>query len=172
MQHRCGTTRQPLETSSGNQLQGQDLLRPAFPKAITQPNWSEGDTRYPQIPKLTDDLAASWFLELWTIAPTPAKARQLRKSTVEQLLKQHRIRRVDTETVLRILREPAIKVAAGVAEAASVHIRSLIARLRVVNHELQAAERQLDKICTAIGETEAVSGDCLQRQTAFNDRTS
>lgn len=119
---------------------------------------------YPQIPKLTDDLAASWFLELWTIAPTPAKARQLRKSTVEQLLKQHRIRRVDTETVLRILREPAIKVADGVAEAASVHIRSLIARLRVVNHELQAAERQLDKICTAIGETEAVSGDCLQRQ--------
>ena len=119
---------------------------------------------YPQIPKLTDDLAASWFLELWTIAPTPAKARQLRKSTVQQLLKQHRIRRVDTETVLRILREPAIKVADGVAEAASVHIRSLIARLRVVNHELQAAERQLDKICTAIGETEAVSGDCLQRQ--------
>ena len=119
---------------------------------------------YPQMPKLTDDLAASWFLELWTIAPTPAKARRLRKSTVEQLLKQHRIRRVDAETVIRTLREPAIKVADGVAEAASVHIRSLIARLRVVNRELREAERQLDKICAAIGETEAASGDGLQRQ--------
>jgi transposase len=119
---------------------------------------------YPQMPKLTNDLAAPWFLELWTIAPTPAKARQLRKSTVEQLLKQHRIRRVDAETVIRTLREPAIKVAGGVAEAASVHMRSLIARLHVINRELQEAERQLDKICTAIGEAEAVSGDSLQRQ--------
>ncbi len=46
---------------------------------------------YPQMQKLTDDLAAPWFLELWTIAPTPAKARQLRKPTVERLLRQHRI---------------------------------------------------------------------------------
>jgi len=119
---------------------------------------------FPQLPKLTDDLAASWFLELWTLAPTPAKARRLRKSTVEQLLKQHRIRRVDAETVIRTLREPAIKVADGVAEAASVHIRSLIARLRVINRELREAEGQLDKICTAIGESEAASGECLQRQ--------
>jgi hypothetical protein len=92
---------------------------------------------YPQIAKLTDDLAAPWFLDLWTLAPTPAKARRLRKSMVEQLLKQHRIRRVDAEAVIRTLRELAIKVADGVAEAASVHTSSLIARLRLVNHELR-----------------------------------
>jgi hypothetical protein len=63
---------------------------------------------YPQMQKLTDDLAAPWFLELWSIAPTPAKARQLRKPVVERLLKQHRIRRVDADSVLRSLREPAI----------------------------------------------------------------
>ena len=50
---------------------------------------------YPQMQKLTDDLAAPWFLELWTIASTPAKAVRLRKSTVERLLKQHRIRRME-----------------------------------------------------------------------------
>ena len=113
--------------------------------------------------KLTDDIAASWFLELWTIAPTPAKARHLRKATVGQLLKQHRIRRIDAETVIRTLREPAIKVADGVAEAASVHMRSLTARLHVVNRELREAERQLDKICAEIGAAEAASGDGLQR---------
>ena len=85
--------------------------------------------------KLTDDLAAPWFIELWALAPTPDKARRLRKSTVEWLLKQHRIRRVDTETALRTLREPAINVAEGVTEAASIHLRSLLARPRVVNRE-------------------------------------
>ena len=119
---------------------------------------------YPQLQKLTDDLAAPWFLELWTIAPIPSKARQLRKSTVEQLLKQHRIRRIDAETVIRRLREPAIKVANGVTEAASIHMRSLVARLRLVNRELREAEHQLDKLCAAIGETKPASGDCLQRQ--------
>jgi transposase len=119
---------------------------------------------YPQMQKLTDDLAEPWFLELWTVAPTPAKARALRKPTVERLLREHRIRRVNADTVLATLREPAIKVADGVAEAASIHLRSLIARLRVVNRELHEAEGQLDKLCTTIGETEAASGDCLRRQ--------
>lgn len=119
---------------------------------------------YPQMQQLTDDLAAPWFLELWTIAPTPAKAERLRKSTVERLLKQYRIRRVDAETVLRTLREPALKVAEGVAEAASIYLRSLVARLRVVNREMQQAEAQLDKLCASIGETSAAAGECLRRQ--------
>ena len=119
---------------------------------------------YPQMQKLTDDLAAPWFLELWTIASTPAKAVRLRKSTVERLLKQHRIRRIDAETALRILREPAIKVAEGVAEAACIHMRSLVARLRIVNRELREAERKLDELCTVISEIEQTSGEGLQRR--------
>jgi hypothetical protein len=119
---------------------------------------------YPQMQKITDDVAAPWFLELWAIAPTPGKARQLRKSTVEQILKQHRIRRIDADIVLGTLREPAIKVAEGVAEAAGVHLRSLMARLRVVNRELRQAEQKLEQLCAAIGETEGTPGECLQRQ--------
>jgi transposase len=119
---------------------------------------------YPQMQKLANDLAASWFLELWTIASTPAKAGRLRKSTVERLLKQHRIRRMDAETVLRTLHEPAIKVAEGVAEAASIHMRSLVARLRIVNRELHQAERKLDELCTAVSEIEQTSGESLQRR--------
>ena len=29
---------------------------------------------YPQMLELADDLAADWFLDLWNLAPTPAKA--------------------------------------------------------------------------------------------------
>ena len=87
---------------------------------------------------------------------------RLRAAPVEKLLKQHRIRRIDAGAVLRNLQEPAIKVADGVAAAASVHLRSLFTRLRVVNRELQQAEAKLDALCAAIGETDADSGDGLQ----------
>jgi transposase len=107
---------------------------------------------YPQMLELADDIAANWFLDLWTLAPMPAKAKHLRRASIEQLLKRYRIRRIDTETVLRTLRQPAIEVADGVAEAASVHIRSLIARLRVVNRELRDAARKLDELCAALSE--------------------
>ena len=57
------------------------------------------------------------------------KAARLRVSAVERLLKQHRIRRVNAEVILRTLRQPAIKVSDGVATAAGIHIHSLILRL-------------------------------------------
>ena len=34
---------------------------------------------YPQLLELADDVAAEWVLELWTMAPTPAKAARLRR---------------------------------------------------------------------------------------------
>ena len=73
---------------------------------------------YPQMLELTNDVAADWFLQLWATVPTPAKAKRIRGSTIAQLLKRHHIRRLDVEMVLCTLRQPAIKVAAGVAEAA------------------------------------------------------
>jgi transposase len=105
---------------------------------------------YPQMLQLTDDIAADWLLDLWTMAPAPAQAKHLRKAKLSQLLKRYRIRRIGAESVLHTLCQPAIKVADGVAEAAGVHIRSLIARLRVVNRELRAAGRKLDELCTGL----------------------
>jgi transposase len=114
---------------------------------------------YPQMLELSDDIAADWFLDLWIMAPTPAKTKHLRKATVERLLKRYHIRRVDAETVLHSLRQRAIKVAEGVAEAASVHIRSLVVRLHLVNRELRDAERKLDELCAAFagGENDDVA---------------
>jgi hypothetical protein len=87
---------------------------------------------YPQLLELANDVAAEWLLALWTMAPTPAKAVRLREATVARLLSRHHIRRIDAEKALAILRQPAIQVAAGVAEAAVLHLRFLVARLRGV----------------------------------------
>lgn len=110
---------------------------------------------YPQLLALSDDVAAEWILALWTLAPTPAKAARLRATTVARLLKQHRIRRLDAETAIGILRQPAVKVAAGVTEAAVLHLRSLIARLRLTNRELHQAARKLDELCAALSQAAA-----------------
>jgi transposase len=112
---------------------------------------------YPQLLELSDDIAAEWILELWIMAPTPAKAARLHKTTITRLLEQHRIRRLDAQTVLGVLRAPAINVAAGVTEAAVLHLRSLVARLRLANHELRAAERKLDELCTAFRSNDAAA---------------
>ena len=90
---------------------------------------------YPQLLALSDDVTAEWVLALWTLAPTPAQAARLREATLARLLRQHRIRKLDAPAVRGILRGPAITVAPGVTEAAVLHLRSLVARLRLANRE-------------------------------------
>ena len=114
---------------------------------------------YPQLLELADDVAAEWILVLWTMAPTPDKAARLRETTLARLFRQHRIRRFDAETALGILRQPAIAVAAGVTEAAVLHLRSLVARLRLANREFHQAERKLDELCTALSDDAAATED-------------
>ena len=113
---------------------------------------------YPQLLELSDDVTAEWVLDLWTLAPTPTKAARLRAPTLARLLQQHRIRRVDAKRALGILRQPAITVAEGVTEAAVLHLRSLVARLRLANREFHQAERKLNELCTALREQTAAAG--------------
>ena len=107
---------------------------------------------YPQLLELGDDVTAEWILALWGLAPTPAQAAQLREATVARLLARHRIRRLDATSVLAVLRQPAITVAAGVTEAAVLHLRSLVARLRLANTEFHQAEQKLDELCARLSQ--------------------
>jgi transposase len=101
---------------------------------------------YPAMLELESDLGAPWLLDLWELAPTPAKAARIREATVAKLLKSQRIRRFDAAHVLDVLRRPALQVAGGTVEAASAHIKTLIARLRLVNGQIKEANRQLDAL--------------------------
>jgi hypothetical protein len=87
---------------------------------------------YPQMLELADDLAADWFLDLRSQAPTPAKAARLRQTTIERFVKAHRPRRWQAPEVLRILKQKPLSVAPGVVEAASDHIRTLTVRIRLL----------------------------------------
>jgi transposase len=124
---------------------------------------------YPQAGELSDDLGANWFLDLWQQVPSPAKAARASEKTIARILKDHRIRRLDAAAVLRILRQPPLTVAPGTVEAAIAHIRTVVARLRLVNQQLKQAERRLDELCTAIeAAAERAPGQiCEQRDVAI-----
>jgi transposase len=125
---------------------------------------------YPQALELGagDDLAADWFLDLWQQVPTPAKAQRVSEKTIARILKAHRIRRIDAAEVLRILRQPPLVVAPGTAEAASAHIGTVAARLRLVNQQIKEAHRKLDELCVRLeAAAENAPGQiCEQRDVA------
>ncbi|MGB8870267.1 MAG: transposase [Rhodomicrobium sp.] len=106
---------------------------------------------YPQMLQFDSDLAEEWILKLWEAAPTPAKAARLRQAQVEKLLKRHRIRRIGAAEVLAILKQTALTVAPGIAEAAVAHIRVLIESIRLCAKRKEA-HRQLDRLCKLLAE--------------------
>lgn len=99
---------------------------------------------FPAILELEDDLGAEWLLDLWQAVPRPDKASRVRETSVAKLLKRHRIRRFDATHVLGVLRQRPVHVAAGTIEAASAHVATLIARVRLVNRQLREAHQRLD----------------------------
>jgi transposase len=101
---------------------------------------------FPALLDLDTELSAEWLLELWELGPTPDKAARIREATIAKLLKRHRIRRFDAAQVLQLLRKPALRLAPGTAQAASAHAATLIARIRLLNRQIDQAQRQLDTL--------------------------
>ena len=109
---------------------------------------------FPAILQLENDLGAEWLLDLWQTVPTPDKAARIREGTIAKILKRNRIRRFDAAHVLDVLRKPPIQVAAGTIEAASAHVTTLVARVRLVNQQLKEAHQRLDTLMARLIPTE------------------
>ncbi|WP_246774273.1 IS110 family transposase [Bradyrhizobium diazoefficiens] len=118
---------------------------------------------YPQAAKLTDDVADAWFLALWQKVPTPARAAKASEKAIARVLTAYRIRRLDAATVLRTLREAPLFVAPGTTEAACAHIRSLAARLHLVNQQIKEAHQSLDRLCAELEGKENPSGQSSEQ---------
>jgi transposase len=131
----------------------------------TERNWLANRLReqlwryFPAMLELESDLGATWLLDLWEVTPTPSKAMRIREGTVAKVLKRNRIRRFDAAHVLEVLRKPPVQVAAGTVEAASAHIATLIARIRLVNGQLKEAHRQLDALTARLIPAEYAEAD-------------
>jgi len=109
---------------------------------------------FPQMLELESDLGADWLLKLWQAAPTPDKASRIRETTVARILKRNRIRRFDAAHVLGVLRQQPVTVAEGTTEAARAHITTLMARIRLLNRQIDDAHRQLDRLTAQLATSE------------------
>lgn len=118
---------------------------------------------YPQAAELTDDVADNWFLALWQKVPTPDRAAKAAEKSITPILKEHRIRRLDAATVLKTLRKTPLFVAPGTTQAACAHIRSLAARLTLVNQQIKEAQQNLDRLCARLEEEESPSGQSFEQ---------
>jgi transposase len=121
---------------------------------------------FPAMLELDGDLGAEWLLDLWEIAPTPAKARRIRETTIARLLKRNRIRRFDAAHVLETLRRLPVTLAEGAIEAACAHIAMLISRIRLLNRQITDAHRQLDRLTMSLATPEEPVSDQSEPQDA------
>ena len=90
---------------------------------------------YPQMLKLCPGVDEVWFWDLLALAPLPAAVKKLKRAKIEQLLKSHRIRRLDADQVLAQLKVPPLRLAPGSAEAASEHALLLLPLLRLLRQQ-------------------------------------
>lgn len=119
---------------------------------------------YPQFLKLESNLARPWVRELWSLVPTPEKARRIRARTVANFLKRHRVRRISAEEVLDRLREPALSVAPGTTEAAAAHLEVVWSQLAVTSQQLARAYREMDRLTAVLPDSaEEAPGTPAQR---------
>jgi len=119
--------------------------------------WDLARRYYPQLLQLCSTPDEPWLWDLWEAAPLPAQAAQLSMSKITRILKQHRIRRVDTAEVHQILAAPALRLAPGAAEAASEHALVLLPVLRLLHRQeaevIQRVASLLEELATAEGES-------------------
>lgn len=102
---------------------------------------------YPQLLEL-GDVEEPWLWALYELAPTPSVAAHLRGARLTQLLRTHRIRRHTADSVLAVLRTPALTVAPGTVEAAQRHIAVLLAQLRLLHRQRQECEHRVATLLT------------------------
>jgi transposase len=101
---------------------------------------------YPQMLDLCPAANEPWLWDLLELAPTPAAARKLRRSSVQRILGEHRIRRLAADDVRENLRSAPLPVAPGVVESASAHVALLLPRLRLVHAQQIECGHRLEKL--------------------------
>ncbi len=107
---------------------------------------------FPQFLELTKDFSKIWVMRLWRMAPTPAHARQLKKKSVEKLLKKGRVRRIGAEAVLETLRRPPIQVAPGTENAVCASLRVAFSQLELNLQLADELNQRIDELIAELGE--------------------
>jgi transposase len=100
-----------------------------------------------------------WFWALLQDAVTPADQRRLSRRRLDQLLRQHRIRRLGAGQVRDVLQQPSVYTAPGVVEAVAAHIQVLRPRVELIAAQRRDAKRHLERLLDKLEAEETPAGD-------------
>ena len=114
---------------------------------------------YPTFLEVGADVGTPCGLALWLLVPSPRAARKAKRGDVQQLLKQHRIRKTDAKTVLNTLCQPSLRSAPGVSEAAQAHLTLLCERLATINAQTRTCQRRIAEILAEMTPVRAAETD-------------
>jgi len=109
---------------------------------------------FPQMLQVMPHVGKLAFAAIWRRIPTPSAAQRIRVTTLTQVLRRARVRRLNAEDMLTTLRETPVHVGPGTIAAATAHIRCAIDRLEVVNAQLREAHREVRRLLDALAEHE------------------
>ena len=123
---------------------------------------------YPQLLEV-GRVTEMWLLDLWEKAPTPQKARRIRRPTLAELLKRRRIRRISAKSLEKALRQPSLTVAPGTTEAASAHIQLLVPRLRLALEHRERCEKQLQHLLDELHSDDSEEEECVPSDAVIMD---
>lgn len=100
-----------------------------------------------------------WLWAVLAETPHPDTWSHLPRRRVAPALRAHRIRRLTVEEILRVLRQPRLSVAAGVADAVATRIASLVPQLVLVHQQRTTAERQIDRLLETLAGADGTDGE-------------
>lgn len=106
---------------------------------------------YPSFLKL-GAIGEGWVRELFRLAPSPKKAGRIRLATIEKVLRSHRIRRLDSDQVRDILRQPPLVVSEGLTDAIVEQVQQSYEQLELVQRQIRASEAEIGRLVSALHE--------------------
>lgn len=101
---------------------------------------------FPSLLTLCSGADEPWLWDLLTQAPLPATAARLHLTTLEKLLRRHRIRRFAATTLQDALRTPPLPLVPGSREAIVELLQLWLPRLRLLYTQKRQLEHQIDTV--------------------------
>ena len=125
---------------------------------------------FPAVLGAVKDVSQRWFLQLLQPAPTPDQARHLPLRSLRTLLKQHRIRRIDAETLQQLLRQPPLPGSDLIAPARAMEVQNLVQQFLLLLEQLATCNRQIKDALEASDNSPSADVDASASHSRYSDR--
>lgn len=120
--------------------------------------WSLLQRYFPALLTLSPAADEPWLWALLAEAPRPRQAARLRPSTLDRLLKAHRIRRFSAAQLTDLLRKRPLALAPGASDAIAEQVLLLIPRLQLLHHQMAGLARSTEALIDQLAADENFPG--------------